>query len=451
MRYTILLLLTLCFVVGCASARSIKVVPGEYVITAQGPWCEYKSGQCPWNAESKGQAPTYGAGVYSIEESGAVRLIKTNDVSALSVADYDEEKDLCLTTFKNERCSPNYVLEAETNDTLYKKLWALDGENSANIVPAWNKYDFGSSVFVGVVDSGVDCEHEDLPECVAEFNAITDKKGKGAAYDDNGHGTHVAGTIASVANNKLGVAGVCQNCKIIAAKFLSANGSGTLYNAIKSIDFISDYAKAHGVRIIANNSWGGGGYSAPLRDSIKRASDSNVLFVAAAGNESSDNEVIPHYPSDYDVPNIISVGATTHTGSRAWFSNYGETAVDIAAPGDGIWSTLPGNKYGSKSGTSMAAPHVTGVAALLASQYPSLSALEIKDVLIKNSKKVSKLKKSTFEGSFLDAMLALEHGTSCNKKEWKKCRTNCAEAFMCNYKKQKACRAGCKNYWCKGE
>jgi subtilisin family serine protease len=191
------------------------------------------------------------------------------------------------------------------------------------------------------------------------------------------HGTHVAGTIAAEGNNSLGVIGVNWKARIMPLKFLGPDG-GYTSDAVEALN----YAVAEGAKI-SNNSWGGGGFSQTLLDAINRADASGHLFVAAAGNGGSDgvgddNDATPHYPSNYNSSNIISVAATDSKDAIAGFSNYGATSVDVAAPGVGILSTLPGDTYGSCSGTSMATPHVAGVATLAKTKAPGWDDAQLK-------------------------------------------------------------------------
>ncbi|MCL5037644.1 MAG: S8 family serine peptidase [Chloroflexi bacterium] len=292
-----------------------------------------------------------------------------------------------------EYAEPNYIYKADMipNDTYFGYLWGLyntgqdvqgtAGTAGADIdaVDAWDIQLGSLSVAVAIIDTGVDYNHEDLAanmwhnpgeipgngidddgngyiDDVYGINAIT---GTGNPMDDNGHGTHVAGTIAAVGNNGRGVIGVAPGVRIMALKFLSSGGSGANSDAITCID----YAISKGVRI-ASNSWGGGGFSSSLSDAITRARDNNMLFVCAAGNDGANNDTYPHYPSSYDQDNIISVAASNNIDSLADFSNYGAESVDLAAPGVSIYSSIPNNGYDYKSGTSMATPHIAGIAAL---------------------------------------------------------------------------------------
>jgi hypothetical protein len=188
----------------------------------------------------------------------------------------------------------------------------------------------------------------------------------------------------------------------MAVKFLSDSGSGSTSDAIDSII----YAVDNGAQILSN-SWGGGGFSKGLEDAISYANDHNVLFVAAAGNDGSNNDRYPHYPSNYEVPNVLAVAATNHKDGKPSWSNYGLTSVDLGAPGVDTLSTVPGNGYSSKSGTSMAAPHVSGAAALLKGYNPSLSALELKSILMESVDPVDSMDGITVTGGRLNINNAL--------------------------------------------
>ncbi|MFM5946430.1 MAG: S8 family serine peptidase, partial [Dolichospermum sp.] len=228
------------------------------------------------------------------------------------------------------------------------------------------------------------------------------------AYNDNnpsdvqGHGTHVAGTIAAKGNNGVGVTGVAWNAKIMPLKFLNDQGSGTLSNAILAIN----YATAKGVKI-TNNSWGGGGFSQALYDSINAAGQAGALFIAAAGNSGQNADINPMYPAAYDLANIISVAATTRTDALSSFSNYGLTSVDLGAPGSQIYSTTPNNTYSTYSGTSMASPHVAGGAALLWSQNPTWTAQQVKNTLMNTGDPLASLAGKTVSGKRLNVFNAL--------------------------------------------
>ena len=195
--------------------------------------------------------------------------------------------------------------------------------------------------------------------------------------DDYGHGTHVAGTIGALGNNGAGIAGVNWNVKIMALKFLDSTGSGTTDAAVEAVR----YATRMGVTA-SNNSWGGSEDSQALHDAIIAADAAGSLFVAAAGNDANDNDVLAAFPSSYDVPNIIAVAATDQNDQLADFSSYGASSVDLGAPGVNIYSTLPGNRYDWWDGTSMATPHVTGVIALAKAAHPGATALGLKGLVL---------------------------------------------------------------------
>ena len=197
--------------------------------------------------------------------------------------------------------------------------------------------------------------------------------------DDNSHGTHVSGTIGAVGNNNLGVVGVNWNVKIMALKFLNASGSGSTADALSATLYAANKGAA-----VSNNSWGGGGADQSLLDAIEYGASHGMLFVAAAGNNNSNNETAPFYPASYNSDVIASIAATDHNDARASFSNYGATTVDLGAPGVNILSTIPGNSYAPFNGTSMATPHVSGAAALLKAHFPSATAYGLKALLMRS-------------------------------------------------------------------
>ena len=183
--------------------------------------------------------------------------------------------------------------------------------------------------------------------------------------DDQGHGTHVAGTIGAVGDNGVGVVGVNWNVRLMGLKFLGSDGSGTTADAVSAIL----YAAANGADVL-NNSWAGGDFSRSLLEAIQFADARDSLFVAAAGNDGTDNDSAPTYPASYDVPNVLAVAASDSNDRHAFFSNFGKRSVDVSAPGVNIYSTWPGGSYQYASGTSMAAPHAAGIAALVEAAQP---------------------------------------------------------------------------------
>ncbi|MBF0196810.1 MAG: S8 family serine peptidase [Planctomycetes bacterium] len=300
-----------------------------------------------------------------------------------------------------EYVEPNYIIKLNKipSDPLFSDLYGLHntGQNGGladadiDAPEAWNITGGTSTVLVGVIDTGVDYNHPDIVENMWVNPGEIPGNGRdddGNGYiddvhgydfinydsdpmDDHYHGTHVAGTIAAK-SNQVGVVGVAWDVKIVAIKFLGPNG-GSTSGAIDSVA----YANALGLPI-TNNSWGGGGPSTALQHVIAQSQ----LFVAAAGNDGQNTDSYPHYPSSYDLDNIISVAASDKSDQLAYFSNYGVNSVDLAAPGVSILSLAPGNSYRSLNGTSMATPHVAGVAALLYSFSSSMSALEVKKAIL---------------------------------------------------------------------
>lgn len=306
---------------------------------------------------------------------------------------------------------PNYLLYADVNpnDTNFPDLWGLHNTGQAGGTPdadidapqAWDLTTGSSTVVVAVIDTGIDYTHPDLAANMLQLetncsdgvdndgNGFVDDcfgidtlNGDSDPMDDNEHGTHVAGTIGAVGNNNQGVVGVNWTVRLLACKFLGADGSGSTSGAIDCLDYL-EMMKDRGVNLVAtNNSWGGGGSSLALRDAIDSHRLDEILFIAAAGNESTDNDLAPHFPSNYYLPNIISVAATTRQDARASFSNFGRQTVHLGAPGQDIKSTTPGNTYSIFSGTSMATPHVTGVAALLKAQDATRDWKEIRNLIL---------------------------------------------------------------------
>jgi subtilisin family serine protease len=271
---------------------------------------------------------------------------------------------------------------------------------------AWGVATGSRANVVAVVDTGVDYTHSDLAAniwsapiaftvtvggatiaCAAGthgFNAIAKSCDP---RDDNNHGTHVSGTIGSVGNNALGVTGVNWTASMMGAKFLDSTGSGTTADAINAIEFTiqakNAFASTAGANVrVLSNSWGGSGFSQALLDEINKANANGMLFVAAAGNSSSNNDLAMTYPASYQASNVLAIAATDNTDQLASFSNFG-SSVQLAAPGVNILSTTIGNTYQYFSGTSMATPHVSGAAALILSKC-ALDTVALKTTLINN-------------------------------------------------------------------
>jgi thermitase len=286
---------------------------------------------------------------------------------------------------------PIAALGPAPNDEFFDVQWGLENDGNVfvgtersvfdadmDITDAW-PLSTGVGRTVAVVDTGVDTTHPDFADDrIASGWDFVD--GDPYPSDPNGHGTHVAGTIAATRNNTIGIAGVAPNARLMPLRVLDASGQGLVSTAIKAYDFAAE----HGVTIV-NLSLGDNSYSQAERDAI--ASHPKVLFIAAAGNAGANNDVATNseYPCAYTLQNILCVGASRHDDKPAAFSNYGATSVDVFAPGYGIQSTLPANRYGALSGTSMAAPNVSGGAALLLSRTPALSPAQVTAAFVHHS------------------------------------------------------------------
>jgi subtilisin family serine protease len=321
----------------------------------------------------------------------------------------------------------------QPNDPLFNEQWSLlntgqrAGKSGADVCAtrAWAQTQGSRKVVVAVIDTGVDYNHQDLhnniwtrpaslaPYVDAELGMFDDRHGFDAAdndgdpMDDNGHGTHCAGIIGAEGDNNDGIAGVNWQVEIMPLKFLSRNGSGSTKDAIECINYVVARKRA-GVNVrIISASWGSTAQSRALGDAIKRAGEEGILFVAAAGNSSTNNDRQPHYPSNYNYPNVLSVAALTRLDVLARFSNYGAKTVHLAAPGAEIMSTWPQNQYEEHSGTSMATPVVSGVAALILSVNPDLSVTDLRKRLLDTADKLPALDGKVSSGGRVNAARAV--------------------------------------------
>jgi hypothetical protein len=307
---------------------------------------------------------------------------------------------------------PDYYVRALTvpNDPQFQAQWSLQntGQNGGtagadiHATEAWSLSTGSANVVVGVIDTGLDYNHQDLSSNVwtaqsgfsvtTQFGAVVQCSAGVHGFnmvadtcdpmDDNGHGTHVSGTIGALGNNGIGVAGINWQVQLLPCKFLDATGSGLTEAAIACLDLMKQW-KDSGVNVVVtNNSWGGSDASQALHDAIAAMMEDGILFIAAAGNDFSNNDQFPTYPANFYLPNVISVAATDRNDNAVTFSNLGRRTVHIAAPGQDILSTTPNNTYSYDSGTSMAAPHVTGVVALLKAQNPTLDWRSLKNLVL---------------------------------------------------------------------
>lgn len=283
--------------------------------------------------------------------------------------------------------------------------------SDVKILQAWRINYSCKPVIIAIIDTGVDRNHPDLKANLwrnrgetgfdskgrrREANGIDDDKNgyiddvfgwdfvdnDNNPEDSHGHGTHVAGIVGAVGGNGIGTSGVCANAKLMILKYYSARATGkqNLRNSVRALR----YAIRMRAKVI--NYSGGGSYSSgDERNALKLAERLGIIVVAAAGNGRSNTDWSSYYPASYDLNNIITVAATNYRGELAKTSNYGPRTVDIAAPGEQIYSTLPGGRYGKMTGTSQATPFVTGAVALLLATYPSLTPAEVKWSLLKST------------------------------------------------------------------
>ena len=394
---------------------------------------------------------------------GQLYLVKTNKLEALKqelaaneAVEY-AQKDF----FGEKRLMPKLeVLDFATmamkrfteanfvsfNDPDASKLWAFNSTAGMNVSEAYDSLPStqAEEIIVAVVDTGVDHNHEDLKDIM--WTNEKEIAGNGIDDDNNGyiddihgintlvrdaqgaatlntmgshwHGTHVAGTIAATQNNGIGIAGVASNVKIMAIRTVPDDADELDSNIVEAYL----YAAKNGARLI-NCSFGKqvneGGMV--VRDTINEIGKKyNTLVIASAGNDSSgpfswhNNDTSPKYPAAFDSENLLVIASTTSSGSLSTFSNIGIKSVDIAAPGSNIYSTIIGNKYGMASGTSMASPNITGVAAMVLSYYPKLSATELKSLLMKTATPVAAFKTQIVSGGRVNLKAALAKAKNTN-------------------------------------
>lgn len=356
-------------------------------------------------------------------------------VPNLVLIEYDESLDVrdVVDEFTKDPhvsyAEPDYYYHAATLDPRFNELWAMENNGQTgglvdadiNANSMWGLTPGNQNVVVGVIDSGTDYNHLDLTPnlwrnlldlpgtgidedgngYIDDFYGINAITNSGNPFDDNAHGTHVAGTIGAKGNNAIGVVGVAQNVQIATCKFLSASGSGSTSDAIQCLQYFASLKTraVNPVNIVAtNNSWSGPSKSTALFDAIKAHQNLGILFVAAAGNDGVNNDVIKSYPASFDNPNLITVAATDHRDLLASFSNYGRRSVHVAAPGVRILSTVPNQGYAFFSGTSMATPHVTGLIAIIKSRFPALDYRAVKNLVIAGGTPLASVTGKTISG-----------------------------------------------------
>ncbi|NOT79817.1 MAG: S8 family serine peptidase [Bacteriovoracaceae bacterium] len=392
--------------------------------------------------------PFFGAQTHVQNLFGNVYIVRNKDLSLLENKLKKNKNVIYVERNNRSQKSPLPTLEStpqllnkdlsasQFNDPSANKVWAFSDavKNGISVDAAYKIHGTSATetIIVAVVDTGIDKNHEDLKDVVwVNQNEIPDngidddnngyvddvngintlvRDGQGRASGNNkdthSHGTHVAGTIGAKQNNSKGIAGIASNVKIIGIRAVPNNSDETDIDIAES--FI--YAAKNGARII-NCSFGKSSNEGRnlIPDTLKYIQDKyGVLVIAAAGNSSDNIDRNPTYPASHLAENLLIVASTTSSGGMSGFSNYGKNQVDVAAPGSSVYSTVPNNKYSSMSGTSMASPTTAGVAAEVLSQYPQLSPIQLKNILIESVTKVASFKDKMVSGGRIDLLKALE-------------------------------------------
>lgn len=346
----------------------------------------------------------------------------------------DPNEDFDIVSYPDANDEDGMTPSKQPNDPMFANQWGLNntgqdgGKEKADIgaLKAWTKTTGSRKVVVAVLDTGVDYTHEDLASNIwhpsnnnlenyydDELGTVDDENGFDATgednpMDDNGHGTHCAGVIGADGDNNVGIAGINWKVEIMPLKFMNKRGNGSTSAAIQAINYVIQ-RKKQGVNVrIISASWGSTQYSKALEDAIREAGKEGIIFIAASGNSSEDTDKRPHYPAGYKLPNIVSVAALDRSDKLASFSNYGAKTVHVAAPGATIVSTWLENGFRDASGTSMATPHVAGIAALVLSKEPNITVAKLKERLIDAVDPLPELKNKTISGGRINAAKAVK-------------------------------------------
>lgn len=333
---------------------------------------------------------------------------------------------LYLDQFDPRESVQEFPLESTIPNDLHPDLWGLDNKENPgadiSASEAWKKTTGSNSgPLIAVIDSGADYQHPDLRPNLAvnegeipgdgkdnDGNGVVDDvygfnafEATGDPMDGLGHGTHCTGTIAAVGNNGRGVVGVNWKANVLPVKIFHDRGLTTTDSILRGLE----YARDRGA-VITSNSWGGPAYSQAIHDAF---AGFPALHIAASGNSGENTDQKASYPANYGLPNMVSVGASNSSDQSSWFSNFGRETVDLFAPGEDILSTVPGGKYEKKSGTSMATPHVTGSAGLVAHYFNNTEASFLKDKLLFSTDPLNSVAELSVTGGRLNAAAALSN------------------------------------------
>lgn len=398
---------------GSWSAYGQEYVPGEIIVKLKG-----QSGSSESYAFLGKAAFSKGMSLKESWEGLNMHHFKVSKSQTVESAIFELKQDPNVLY-----AEPNYIFHKSSDTGMHEKFTA--GEIQAQSVQAQAAYMATSAPIgvqsiwntsgmpavrpiVAVIDTGLDTNHFVIQDSGALWintdevagngidddgnGYVDDRNGwnfvdnTGNMYDDDGHGTHVSGIILSVDQNIYTTPLQASKIQIMPLKFLNGNGVGTTSNAIRAVY----YAVNNGATVL-NNSWGGPTYSAALHEAVAYSYSAGALFVAAAGNAGMNNDATPMYPASYDVPNVVSIAATTDADYLAMFSNFGASSVDIGSPGVYILSTIPNDAFGTSSGTSMATPFVAGTAAQMKVEQPNMLGYQIRTILLSQFASVARL------------------------------------------------------------